>query len=59
MRVIQDNVYAHMWGNIAATNRNENGGKVRDFVTKRMTSAQISDAQDLARECVRNKYKGC
>ena len=48
-----------MWGNIAATNRSENGGKVRNFVTKRMTSAQISDAQDLARECVRKKYTGC
>ena len=26
---------------------------------KKMTAAQISEAQDLARECVRKKYKGC
>ena len=57
--VIQDNVYAHMWGNIAASNGNENGGKVRDLVAKQMTPSQLEKAQDLARECVRKKYKGC
>jgi len=57
--VIQDNVYAHMWGNLAASNGNENGGKVRDIVAKKMTPADISTAQKLARECVRKKYKGC
>ena len=57
--VIQDNVYAHMWGNIAASNGSENGGKLRDLVAKGMTPAQIAEAQKLARECVRKKYKGC
>ena len=57
--VIQDNVYAHMWGNIAASNGQENGRKLRDIVAKRMTPADISAAQKLARECVRKKYKGC
>jgi len=57
--VIQDNVYAHMWGNLAASNGNELGGKMRDFVAKEMTPAQIAEAQKLARECVRKKYKGC
>ena len=57
--VIKDNVYAHMWGNIAASNGNENGGKLRDLVAKEMTATQIEKAQDLARECVRKKYKGC
>ena len=57
--VIRDYVYAHMWGNLAASNGNENGGKLRDFVAKRMTPADISTAQKLARECVRKKYKGC
>ena len=57
--VIQDNVYAHMWGNLAASNGNENGGKLRDFVAKEMTPSQIETAQKLARECVRKKYKGC
>jgi hypothetical protein len=52
-------VYAHMWGNIASSNGNENGGKLRDTVAKQMTPSQLEKAQDLARECVRKKYKGC
>jgi TPR repeat protein len=31
----------------------------RDIVAKRMTPADISAAQTLARECVLKKYKGC
>ena len=57
--VIRDDVYAHMWGNIAATNGHKLGAKLRDFVGKKMTPADISTAQRLARECVRKKYKGC
>jgi len=57
--VIQDNVYAHMWGNIAASNGNADGGELRDLVAKVMTHAQIAEAQKLARECIRKKYKGC
>jgi TPR repeat protein len=34
--VIKDNVYAHMWGNIAASNGSENGGKLRDSVAETM-----------------------
>ena len=57
--IIQDNVYAHMWGNIASSNGNENGGKLRDFVEKKMTPSQIETAQKLARKCVLKKYKWC
>ena len=57
--VLKDWVYAHMWGNIASSNGNENGGKLRDLAAKEMTPAQIAEAQKLARECVRKKYKGC
>ena len=57
--VLKDYVYAHMWGNIAATNGNKLGAKLRDFVEKKMTPADISAAQKLARECVRKKYKEC
>ena len=48
-----------MWGNIAATNGNKLGAKLRNAVEKKMTPADISKAQDLARECIRKKYKGC
>ena len=57
--VIQDDVYAHMWFNIAASNGNKFATKNRDIIAKRMTSADISTAQKLARECVRKKYKDC
>ena len=38
---------------------NKNAVTNRDIVAKRMTPADISAAQKLARECVRKKYKGC
>jgi TPR repeat protein len=58
--VIQDNVYAHMWFNIAASSGDSKyASKNRDIIAKRMTPARIEDAQKLARECVRKKYKGC
>ena len=57
--VIADKVYAHMWGNIGSSNGNENGGKLRDFLSKEMTSSQLEKAQDLARKCVAKNYKGC
>ena len=56
---LKDYVYAHMWGNIAASNGNEGGSKLRDVVAERMTPADISNAQRLARECVQKNYKDC
>ena len=57
--VIQDNVRAHMWLNIAASSENKDATHNRDFVANRMTPADISAAQILARECVKKNYKGC
>jgi TPR repeat protein len=57
--VPQDYVYGHMWFDIAASNGIEIGGWLRDELAKDMTSSQIEKAQELARECVRKKYKGC
>ena len=57
--VPKDYVRAHMWGNIAISIGGKNKGKVRDLVEKKMTPSQLEKAQDLARECIRNKYKGC
>ncbi len=53
--VPQDYAQAHMWYNLAASNlppgkvRNK-AVKNRDIVAERMTPAQISEAQKLARE---------
>ena len=57
--VIQDNVYAHMWTNISASNGDEDGVKARDIIAKEMSSTDISQAQKLARECVAKNYKDC
>ena len=57
--VIQDNVYAHMWFNIAASNGDKDAVKNRDIIAKKMTSSQMAEAQKLARACVEKKYKGC
>jgi uncharacterized protein len=57
--VPQDVVYAHMWGNIAVTNGNKKGAQLMDLVASQMTPSELEKAQDLARECVRKKYKGC
>ena len=55
--VIKDYVYAHMWGNIASMNENDKGALLRDDVAEKMTPSQIEEAQRLARECVKKKYK--
>ena len=57
--VPKDNVYAHMWWNIVASSGDKDAVTLKDAVSKRMTSSQIEKAQDLARECVKKKYKGC
>ena len=57
--VLQDDIYAHMWWNIAALSGAEDAHQYRDSVASRMTSADISTAEKLARECVASNYKGC
>ena len=57
--VLQNHVMAHMWFNIAASNGYEFSTLYRDRLAKLMTAADISKAQQLARECVAKKYKGC
>ena len=57
--ITKDKVYAYMWGNIAASNGNEDGAKLRDINARYMNPSQLEKAQDLVRECVRKKYKGC
>jgi len=57
-------VAGHMWTNICAANATDSDllqlcTKLRDSLTKIMTSAQIAEAQELARKCTANKFKGC
>ena len=48
--VLQDYIQAHMWFNLAAIHSGEGGRENRDLIAKKMTSAQITEAQRLARE---------
>jgi len=48
--VPQDYIQAHMWFNLAGASGNAEGIKNRDAVARKMTPAQIADAQRLARE---------
>ena len=56
--VLQNNIYAHMWLNIAALSGDENAAERRDSVASRMTSAAIHAAQKRAREYVAATTKG-
>ena len=57
--VPQDYIRAYMWWNIAASSGIKEAVSGRNAISKRMTPADISTAQKLARECVRKEYKGC
>ena len=68
--VPQDNVYAHMWFNIAVLSGAKPSSdpdaysadlakEYRDIVAKKMTPAEIAKAEKLTSECVAKKYKGC
>jgi TPR repeat protein len=64
--VPQDYPRAHMWFNIAASSgkdyareMREEARKMRGEVEKKMSSAQITEAEQLARECIEKNYKGC
>jgi TPR repeat protein len=48
--VPQDYVQAHMWSNLAAAQAIEGAAKNRDLVASKMTPADISKAQRLAKE---------
>ena len=57
--VIQDNIYAHMWWNIAASSGNSKAAENRTIVEENMTTADISKAQELARQCVNKNFIDC
>ncbi|MEJ6591397.1 MAG: tetratricopeptide repeat protein [SAR86 cluster bacterium] len=57
--VLQDDVLAHMWFNIAGANGDADGSENRGKLEKRMTFEQITDAQELARRCIALNYQVC
>ena len=57
--VKQSYVVALMWANISASNAQKGSSIYREALTNKMTPEQIVEAQELARECTANKFKGC
>ena len=62
--VPKDSVLAHMWTNIAVTSATGNKKqkefiKLRDSLAENMTAQQIAEAQELAKKCTSNGFKGC
>jgi TPR repeat protein len=57
--VLQSNVMAHMWFNISAANGDKKAGERRDERAVLMNQADISKAQELARECMNSNYQNC
>jgi TPR repeat protein len=57
--VPKDNVMAHMWLIIGASNGSPSAPKNKEIIAKRLTAAEISKSQKLAKECVAREYKGC
>ena len=57
--VLQDNVTAHMWFNIAGANGDEDGRDNREIIERKMTPADISEAQKRARICMASNYTDC
>ncbi|MDA8004314.1 MAG: sel1 repeat family protein, partial [Alphaproteobacteria bacterium] len=57
--VPQDRIYGHVWLNLSASSGHEQAGEWRDRVAGEMTPEQITEAQKLAAECLKNDYKGC
>ena len=55
--VLQDYVKTHMWANIAAANGGDSS--LRDLIAEALTSAQIAEAQRLARICMASDYQDC
>ena len=48
--VPQDFVHAHMWFDLSAAQGNQSALTSRDTAARRMTAAQVAEAQKLARE---------
>ena len=57
--VLQTNIMAHMWYNIASANGNSQAGEFRDERAGQMSQAEISEAQEMARECMSSYYQNC
>ena len=57
--LIGKNAMAHMWYNVASANGSKEAAEWRDEIAGQMTNADISKAQQMARECMSSNYQNC
>ena len=57
--VIQSKVIAHMWWNIAAASGYMGAEKNKNIIEETMTQSQLAEAEKIARDCFKKKYKNC
>lgn len=57
--VAKDYGRAYMWFSLGAVSGDADAVKNRDTVAKQMTPQQIAEAQQMASDCHRRKFKGC
>ena len=57
--VLQDNILSHMWYNIASANGYKKSSEWRDEIAAKMTAADVSKAQAMAKEWLSSGYKNC
>ena len=57
--VLQDNILAHMWYNVASASGNTRSGEFRDEVADLMSATAIEKATAMARKCMKNECKNC
>ena len=56
---LHDNITAHMWANIAASNGIGDAAELRQFIEKQMDKNELKIARQLARQCKETNYKSC
>lgn len=57
--VLQNDISSHMWYNIASANGYKKSSEWRDKIAAKMTAADVSKAQAMAKECMNSGYKNC
>ena len=57
--ITQNMQMAHMWFAIASTNGFEQAGEYRDSLSALMTNVEITESQEMARECMSSNYQSC
>jgi TPR repeat protein len=60
----QNYILSYMWESLSAANTTDDKqqkrvAEIRDIVASKMNSTQIAEAQELAKKCTANKFKGC